>query len=84
LAGSVYSGNVLVGSGHDNTDIKSGKSYNWSFTTDVPSDVTPPTVVSVAPANSGTSVAVTSNATAVFSESMNAGLMTTSTLALYE
>jgi hypothetical protein len=48
----------------------------------VPSDVTAPTITSVTPANSGTAVAVTSNATAVFSESMNAGLITTSTFTM--
>jgi hypothetical protein len=82
LAGNtVYTATVTTGA-KDVSGNQLASNYTWSFTTAVPSDVTPPTVVSVTPANNGTSIAVTGNATAVFSEPMNSGLMTTSTFTM--
>ncbi|HCE55248.1 MAG TPA: hypothetical protein DER05_09725 [Lutibacter sp.] len=53
----------------------------WSFTTLVPvaGDTTAPTVLSVVPANSAVSIAVSSNITATFSESMDASTISTAT-----
>lgn len=82
LAGNtVYTATVTTGA-KDASGNQLAANYTWSFTTAAVSDVTPPTVVSVTPANNGTAVAVTSTATAVFSEPMNSGLMTTSTFTM--
>jgi len=51
--------------------------YSWSFTT-VAGDTTPPTVISVSPANGATDVALDTTVTATFSEAMNASTITTS------
>ncbi len=56
--------------------------FVWSFTTEVPPDVTPPTVVSTAPANNGLGIHIGSNITATFSEAMNATSITTATFTL--
>jgi len=56
--------------------------YNWSFTTAAATDVTPPTVLSVLPANSATAVAVNGNVTATFSEAMNSATITSTTFTL--
>jgi hypothetical protein len=82
LAGNtVYSATITTGA-KDVSGNPLAANYTWSFTTVVPSDVTAPSIISVTPANNGTSVAVSSNVTAVFSESMNAGLITTSTFTM--
>jgi len=78
---TLYSATITTGA-KDVSGNQLAANYTWSFTTAVPSDVTAPTIISVTPANSGTAVAVTSNATAVFSESMSAGLITTSTFTM--
>ncbi len=44
---------------------------SWSFTTAAPPDLTPPTVISVAPANGATVVGVKSRLNVVFSEPLN-------------
>jgi len=83
MASSVYSCNVLIGTGHDNTDNKSGKSYSWSFTTaGVAADLTAPLISSVVPANNSVSAATGTNLSAVFSETMNPGTITSSTFTL--
>jgi glucose/arabinose dehydrogenase len=53
--------------------------FAWSFTT-VDADLTAPTVLSVTPVNGSTGVNVGVNATAVFSESMNAATISASTI----
>lgn len=45
--------------------------FNWSFTTGVAADVTPPTVAAVTPLANATGVARNSRVTASFSEAMN-------------
>jgi hypothetical protein len=82
LAGNtVYTATVTTGA-KDASGNQLAANYSWNFTTAAVSDVTPPTIVSVTPANNGTAVAVTSTATAVFSEPMNSGLMTNSTFTM--
>jgi hypothetical protein len=82
LAGNtVYTATVTTGA-KDVSGNPLAANYTWNFTTALPSDVTAPTVVSVTPANNGTAVVVTSNPTAVFSEPMNSGMMTTSTFTM--
>jgi hypothetical protein len=78
---TLYSAAITTGA-KDVSGNQLAANYTWSFTTSVPSDVTAPSIISVTPANSGTSVAVATSATAVFSESMNAGLMTASTFTM--
>ena len=56
--------------------------YTWSFTTAAVADVTAPTVVSVIPALNATSVALSSTASATFSEAMDAATITSSTFTL--
>jgi len=55
--------------------------YNWTFTT-VASDVTPPTVSSVTPANGAIGIAASSSVTATLSEAINAATVTTSSFQL--
>jgi hypothetical protein len=55
--------------------------YSWSFTT-VSVDNTPPTIVSVLPANGATGVATGTNVIANFSETINGSTVTTSTFQL--
>jgi hypothetical protein len=56
--------------------------YTWSFTTAAVADVTAPTVVSVIPAMNATSVALSTVASATFSEAMDAATITSSTFTL--
>ncbi|MCC6237807.1 MAG: Ig-like domain-containing protein [Dehalococcoidia bacterium] len=58
--------------------------YTWSFTTAAPGDTTPPTVTGVSPANGATDVAVGSNATATFSEPMDATTVNGTTVELHQ
>src|SRR5204863_8556320 len=53
--------------------------YTWSFTTEV-GDITPPTTSSVTPANGATDVPVSTTASAVFSEAMDATTINSSTI----
>src|SRR5213075_1765126 len=55
--------------------------YSWSFTTEA-GDITPPTVTSVTPVNGTTGVPVSTTASAIFSEPMNASTINSSTLEL--
>ena len=71
--------------GDDNEDHQSMNTFIWSFTTGgdgVIADVTPPTVLSVVPANNATSIAINSNVTATFSEAMDAATISTATFTL--
>jgi hypothetical protein len=58
--------------------------YIWSFTTSsvVPSDVTPPTVISTDPVNNATGVQPTKQITATFSEAMNPATINATTFLL--
>lgn len=56
--------------------------FIWSFTTEIPPDVTPPTVVSTVPANGALGIAIGGNITATFSEAMSAASITTATFTL--
>ena len=55
--------------------------YSWSFTTLV-GDITPPTVTSVTPVNGATGVSVSTTASAIFNEAMNASTINGSTIEL--
>jgi hypothetical protein len=56
--------------------------FVWSFTTEVPPDVTAPTVVSTVPANNALGIHISDNLTATFSEAMSAASITTATFTL--
>jgi hypothetical protein len=79
--GTVYTATITTGAkdlaGNALAAIKT-----WSFTTASGADVTAPTVLSVVPAVSATSVAVNGNVTATFSEAMNASTITSATFTL--
>jgi len=91
-ANMVYTGKVVFGtksSSDDNEDgnddHQSASTYTWSFTTGGGSaDVTPPTVLSVVPANNATSIALNSKATVTFSEAMNASTINATTFTLMQ
>jgi hypothetical protein len=53
--------------------------YDWTFTTGAAPDTTPPTINSTSPAAGATDVAVDSNITVTFSESMDESTLTGST-----
>ncbi|HVN67483.1 MAG TPA: Ig-like domain-containing protein, partial [Candidatus Sulfotelmatobacter sp.] len=55
----------------DITGNRMAAAYHWSFTTGNNPDTTPPTVVSVAPANGATRVATTTTVEATFCEAMD-------------
>jgi hypothetical protein len=82
LAGStIYTGTITTGA-KDASGNSIAVTYTWSFTTGVPADVTPPSVISVTPSNNATAVAVNSTSTAVFSEAMSATSITSSTFTM--
>lgn len=80
-ANLVYTGTVVFGTkssseeeddDEDGDNHQSANTYTWNFTTSGGGvDVTPPTVLSVVPANNSTSIALNSKATVTFSEAMN-------------
>jgi hypothetical protein len=87
-ANTVYTGKVVFGTksdddddekdDDDDDDNKSASAFTWNFTTSGGgADVTPPTVLSVVPANSATAIALNSKATVTFSEAMNVTTMNT-------
>ncbi|MEP7375511.1 MAG: Ig-like domain-containing protein [Chitinophagaceae bacterium] len=55
--------------------------YSWSFTTEV-GDIIPPTVTSVTPLNGATGVSISTAATAIFNEAMDATTINSSTIEL--
>ena len=55
---------------------------SWTFTTGAAPDVTPPTVISVAPANAATGVSRTTTVSATFSEPMQNATLTTASVTL--
>src|SRR5580698_5573335 len=56
--------------------------YVWTFTTGAAASVTVPTVISTAPANGGTGVAIGNQLAATFSEAMNPATISASTFTL--
>ncbi len=81
VANSVYSGTVTTGA-KDVAGNSLAANFTWSFATSTAADVTPPTVISVNPANASTSIAITSSITANFSEAMNAATITATSFTL--
>src|SRR3990172_4666003 len=57
-------------------------SYTWTFTTGTAPDTTPPLVSSTSPANNAADVAVNTSISASFSETMDAGTITTATFTI--
>ena len=80
-ANTVYIGTVITGA-KDAAGNSIVSNYTWSFTTAAAADVTAPTVLTMAPANSATSIAVNSNVSATFSEAMNSSTITSTTYTL--
>jgi glucose/arabinose dehydrogenase len=84
LANSTVYTVTIVGGASGVKDVAGNalaNNYSWSFTT-VAGDITPPTVTSVTPANGATGVAISTTATAIFNESMNATTINSSTIEL--
>jgi hypothetical protein len=80
-ANTVYMGTITTGA----TDVAGNaiaSNFTWSFTTTSATDVTPPTVLTMVPANNATSIAVNSAVTATFSEAMNSSTINSSTFTL--
>jgi hypothetical protein len=82
-ASSLYSGKVSIAGYAGETNIGTGNSFNWSFTTSGSgADVKAPTISSVVPTNNATSVATGTKATVTFSEAMNPTTITAATFTL--
>ncbi|PKP51329.1 MAG: hypothetical protein CVT92_13065, partial [Bacteroidetes bacterium HGW-Bacteroidetes-1] len=77
-ANTVYSA-TITNAVEDLAGNKMINNYNWSFTTGSAPDNTPPTVIAVYPLHLATNVAVTTQPTATFSESMDILTINTST-----
>jgi len=60
------------------------RAYTWTFTTGATPDTTPPTVLSTVPANAATAVATNEKISAIFSESMDAATITTTTMTVFQ
>ena len=75
---TVYTGTITTGV-KDLTGNALEADYTWTFTAGSAADITPPEVSSAVPANDATDVAVNSNITATFSETMDASTVTTAT-----
>jgi hypothetical protein len=78
-ANTLYTGTITTGA-KDAAGNALASNYTWSFTTAAAADVTPPTVMSMMPANGAMSVAVSSNVSATFSEAMTASTINSTTL----
>jgi len=80
---TVYTATITTGA-QDVAGNAIAGNYTWSFTTatSVVTDVTPPTVLTINPASSATSVALNSAVTAAFSETMTASTITSVTFTL--
>jgi hypothetical protein len=81
LANSLYSGIITTGA-KDAAGNSIAVNYSWSFTTASATDLVAPTVVSVVPLNSATSVVTNSKPTVTFSEAMNPLTITSATFTL--
>jgi hypothetical protein len=80
-ANSLYSGIITTGA-KDAAGNSIAVNYSWSFTTASASDLVAPTVISVVPLNSATSVATNSKPTVTFSEAMNPSTITSASYTL--
>ena len=82
-ANTVYSGTITTGA-KDAAGNALASNYTWSFTTApaTPVDVTPPTVISVVPANNATNVATSIHPAVTFSEAMNSATINTTSFTL--
>jgi hypothetical protein len=82
-ASTVYTATITGGSSgvKDPSGNALASNYSWSFTTQA-SDVTPPTVTTVTPANGATAVNANTTVTATFSEAVNASTVTGTTFQL--
>jgi hypothetical protein len=81
--GAVYKATVKGGTSgvKDESGNCLAASYTWSFTTLAP-DLVNPSVLSVSPANNATGIGLGATVSALFSESMNAATINTSTVEL--
>ena len=72
-ASTVYTATVKGGSSgvKDTAGNPLSSDYSWTFTTGAVADTTPPTVTSAIPSNGATGVAINTQVSAVFSESLN-------------
>ncbi|MEP7377460.1 MAG: Ig-like domain-containing protein, partial [Chitinophagaceae bacterium] len=80
---TIYTAKIISGASgvKDAAGNALANDYSWSFTT-VAADITPPTVSSVTPVNGTTGVSVSTTATAIFSEAMNATTINSSAIEL--
>src|SRR5206468_3233442 len=84
LAGSTTYTATITGGSSGVKDLAGNalaSNFGWSFTTAVV-DTTPPTVLSVTPANGATGVSKATTIRATFSEAISAATLTTSTFVL--
>jgi hypothetical protein len=80
---TVYSGIVKMAAMSNNDSNNHGENYSWSFTTGEGAiDVTAPSVSSVIPANSATTVTTGSTYKVTFSEPMDPATITAATITL--
>lgn len=79
--GRLYTATVLTGV----TDVAGNNlaaNFVWSFTTEIPPDVTPPTVISTVPTNGEIGVHISTDLTVTFSEPMNPTTINTTSFTL--
>ncbi len=80
-ANTVYTGTISTGA-KDAAGNALASNYSWSFTTAAAADVTPPTVLSVIPANNATTIATSIHPSVTFSEAMNASTINATNFSL--
>ncbi len=80
-ANTPYTATITTGA-KNLAGIALANNYVWSFTTGATAVVTPPTVSSTDPANAATGVVLNKHITAIFSKTMDASTITTSTFTL--
>jgi len=83
MANTIYTGTITTGA-KDAAGNALASDYSWSFTTaaGVVTDVTPPTVLSAAPANNATAIATSIHPAVTFSEAMNSTTINTTNFTL--
>ena len=74
--GTAYTATITTGM-KDSSGNALAANMSWSFTTGAAVDNTPPTVISMVPANGSSGIAVTDSITANFSEGMNIATINT-------